>query len=655
MEKTGYFGKILWIDLTNKKFEEKSISGDLYREYIGGYGLGCKILYDNMPSKIDPLSEQSLLGFFPGLLTGTTAPFSGRYMVVGKSPLTGTWGDANSGGTFGPEIKKCGYDGIVITGKADRPTYVSIIEGETRFNDAGELWGKDAIEAENHLKEKHGKFIKTAGIGQAGEKLSKISGIVNDKGRIAARAGLGAIMGSKNLKILVLRGREKIEHYDKATFQEMVKRYHSTNPNGKTGKIKKKLIGQIPKVPKLLNKLGGTDSGSPGMISIVYRNFGTSFANTLSAISGDSPVKNWKGIGLFDFPTEDVKKISTNVFNSYKKREYGCYSCPVQCGGICEVPELDLKETHLPEYETCCSFGTLLLNKDPISIFELNEICNRAGLDTISTGATVAFAIECFENGIISKEDTDGLELNWGNSEAIIALVKKMIDREGIGDILTDGVRIASEKIGKESEEFAIHSLGSELPMHDPKYFKSLGFSYAFDPTPGRHTTASVDFNDVGPVDKFEPKISLPEDIKENENSRLKAQRIYSGFHQVMCSSGLCMFSTSMGEYPFIDIINAFTGWDIDAEELIKTGLRIQNLRQAFTVREGVNIATNTLPGRSIGDPPFEKGPNEGITVDYKEFYRKFCDLVGWNPKNGYPLKETLRDLDLEFVIEDLY
>ncbi|TXT57229.1 MAG: Tungsten-containing aldehyde ferredoxin oxidoreductase [Promethearchaeota archaeon] len=655
MANNGYFGKVLWIDLTEKKFEEKAVSDEIYRKYIGGYGLGCKLIYDNMNPKQDPLSEDSLLGFFPGLLTGSTAPFTGRYMVVGKSPLTGTWGDANSGGTFGPEIKKCGYDGIVIKGKSESPTYVSIIEGDKSFKDASELWGKDIIEAENLVKEKHGKFIKTAGIGQAGEKLSRISGVVNDKGRIAARSGLGATMGSKNLKLIALRGREKLSYHDKEKFQDLVKTYHTTNPNGKAGKLKRRLIGQIPKIPKLLSKLGGADGGPPGLISVVYRNFGTSFANTLSAISGDSPVKNWDGIGLLDFPTDQVKNISTHVFNNYKKREYGCYSCPIQCGGICEVPELDLEETHLPEYETCCSFGTLLLNDDPMSIFTLNELCNRAGLDTISTGATVAFAIECFEKGILTKDDTDGLELTWGNSEAIIEVVKKIIKREGIGDVLADGVKIASEKIGKGSEKYAIHSLGEELPMHDPKYFKSLGFSYAFDPTPGRHTTASVDFNEVGAVDKFEPKIKLPEDRKENEQSRLEAQRIFTGFHQVMCSTGLCMFSTSMGQYPFIDIINAFTGWDMDGEELITTGLRIQTLRQAFTVREGVIISENTLPGRSVGNPPFEKGPHEGVTIQYRDFYDDFCKLIGWNPKNGYPLKETLKELDLDFAIKDLY
>jgi aldehyde:ferredoxin oxidoreductase len=285
----------------------------------------------------------------------------------------------------------------------------------------------------------------------------------------------------------------------------------------------------------------------------------------------------------------------------------------------------------------------------------LNHICNIEASDTISMGGTIAFAIECYENGILTKEDTNGLELTWGNSEAISALCKKIINREGIGDILADGVKIASEKIGKGSEKYAIHSLGSELPMHNPRFTNSLAFSYAYDPTPGKHNTASVDMADIGPINKFHEGFTLPKNWKKDEKQRVKAQILITGIYQPLQCSGLCIFATLLGRYPLLELINSLTGWNMDLDEVLKSGFRIQALRQAFTLREGVDIANNELSGRIIGDPPDEVGPMKGRTIEYKEDYQNYCREMGWNPENGYPLEETLKDLDLEFVIKDLY
>jgi len=649
----GHFGKVLWVDLSTETFKEEDLPDEMYRKYFGGYGLGCRLIYEHTPPNLDPLSEDAILGFFPGLLTGTAAPFTGRYMVVGKSPLTGTWGDANSGGTFGPAIKKCGYDAILITGKADTPKYISIIDGKREIRDANEIWGLDIKEAEEKLKEVHGKFIKTAGIGVAGEKLSKISGIANDGGRIAARSGLGALMGSKKLKMLVLKGKKKIPIHEKKKFFSLVKEYNE-GFEGLEGGLMNKIISQIPKIPKLMGKLGA-NSGPPSLIKKVYHNYGTPFANTISALSGDSPVKNWKGIGIEDFPVEKAKNLSSREINKYKVHDYGCYSCPVQCGATLKIPEIGIEETHLPEYETCCSFGTLLLNDDLMSIFQLNEMCNRAAIDTISTGAAIAFAMECFEHGIINKEDTDGLDLSWGNSDAIIQLTKKIINRDGFGDILADGPEAASKKIGKESEKFVMASHGSPLPMHDPKVYNTLALSYAYDPTPGRHTTASGEFEDTAPYDKFITSLEYPEKKYEDYESRAQTLYLNTGMHQTYCSVGLCIFARYMGEYPFLELINSFTGWDLTVDECVKSGIRIQTLRQAYTIREGIELIKNRLPGRSVGNPPQTSGPNEGITVEYKTDFENLCEKLGWNHENGYPLKETLKDLDLNLVIPDLY
>ncbi len=651
----GFFGKVLWVDLTKNSFEEEVLPENMYRQFMGGYGLGCRLLYERMDSKVKPLSPESIIGFFPGLLTGTAAPFSGRFMVVGKSPLTGTWGDANSGGTFGPAIKKCGYDGILVKGAAKNPKYISIIDGNIEILDASDIWGKDVIESELFLKNKHGKLIKTAGIGLAGERLSKISGIANDKGRIAARSGLGAVMGSKKLKTIVLKGNKKVLISNRENFLSLIKEYHKATKIKPLSPMKKNILSKIFGMVKSIRRLKIGMAASPTLMRTIYRYFGTTIGNVISAETGDSPIKNWSGIGMYDFPYEKSKLLSSVNINKYKVKEYGCFSCPVQCGAILKVPELDIKEMHSPEYETCCSFGSLLLNNDLLSILKINDLCNRAAIDTISTGVTVAFAIECFQNNLLNLDDTGGLDLMWGNSKSVVELVRKIILREGIGDILADGAKIASEKIGKNSKQYAITSFGSEIPMHDPRYFKSLAFTYAFDPTPGRHTAASIDFSEIGPYDKFEKSLNLPKKWKKNEEKKVEAQVINTGFHQILNCAGMCMFSPSFGPYPFIDLLNSLTGWNTNIDDYIKTGIRIQTLRQAFTIREGINIAQNELPDRIIGLPPAEKGPHKGKTVEYKEFYKEFCNRLGWNPENGYPLKKTLKDLDLEFVIKDLY
>ncbi|MFX0138806.1 MAG: aldehyde ferredoxin oxidoreductase family protein [Candidatus Hodarchaeota archaeon] len=652
---TGFFRKIIWINLTEQNFKEQSLPEEIYRQYLGGYGLAVKLIYDNMPANVDPLSTEAIFGFFPGLLTGTAAPYSGRYMVAGKSPLTGTWGDANSGGNFGPEIKKCGYDAILIKGMASNPVYISLIDGINEIFDASDLWGLDFIKTEQILKEKHGKLTKVAGIGQAGENLSKISGIANDKGRIAARSGLGAVMGSKNLKALVLKGNQRLDLYDKISFMNIVKNYNSMGVKIEPGGLIKSVLNKSPNFAKLLRRFKIKFSGPAGMIRYIYKKFGTSTGNTLAAEIGDSPIKNWSGIGMYDFPFSKSKDISAIVIHDYKVRDFGCFACPIQCGAILKVPELDFEETLLPEYETCSAFGSLLLNNDLLSIFEINDLCNRAAIDTISTGVTVAFAVECFENGILSLEDTEGLELTWGNSKALVELVKKIIKREGIGVLLADGCDIASEKIGKGSKKFAMTSFGSEVAMHNPRIFPSLALTYAYDPTPGRHTAASIDFIDIGPIDKFQKGFKLPKGWKKDEVKKQKGQKLTTCFHQTLCSAGLCIYSTLFGPYPFVNLINTLTGWDLNMDDIIKIGWRIQTLRQAFNLREGVEIMNNELPGRITGNPPDERGPSKGISVEYKDFYKGYCTEMGWNPENGYPLKETLKNLDLEFVIKDLY
>ena len=297
----------------------------------------------------------------------------------------------------------------------------------------------------------------------------------------------------------------------------------------------------------------------------------------------------------------------------------------------------------------------MCLNDDLLSIVEANETCNRYGIDTMSAGAVIAFAIECYERGIITREDTNGIELTWNNEQSLKAILEQIVNREGLGDILADGVKKAAERIGSEADKCAIHVGGQEPGFHDPCYYTSRGTGYVCDPTPGRHTAASIDFIDIGPINKFQKGFKLPKGWKRNESKKIEGQKLVAAFHQVLSSAGLCSFSTLFGPYPFIDLINNFTGCNITVDELITIGLRIQTLRQAFTLREELDIANNKLPGRVTGHPPDKRGPTKGISVDYEEFYRGYCREMGWNPENGYPLKETLKALNLEFVIKDLY
>ncbi len=535
-------------------------------------------------------------------------------MITGKSPLTGTWGDSNCGGFFGPEIKKCGFDALLIRGKANVPKCIAIIEGDMQIIDASDLWGLDVVQTENKLIERYRK-VQVASIGQAGEELSLISGIVNDKARIAGRSGFGAVMGSKNLKSIALKGNEKIPVEDRDELNRLTKEYN-----------------------KVINE-------STSVLISIFKNLGTTAGNTLMVQMGDTPIKNWGGTSKVDFPDAMANKISGMEINRYKQKAYGCFACPVQCGAIMNVEEVGIKNTHRPEYETCSVFGPMLLNDDLMSIFIINDLCNRAGIDTISLGATVAFAIECYENSIISKDDTDGLELRWGNSSAIIELVKKVIKREGFGNILADGSKIASEKIGKGSNMYAIHSMGQELGMHSSKLYRSMGATYAFDPTPGRHTTPTLDFSASGRLGQpngLFSGFSLPTEFKKPGDDRNEAEKLIVGIWQSLNSLGLCQFISIYQKYPLVELIKAVVGWNLTIDELVKIGIRIQTLRQAFTLREGIDIINNKLPERAEG-------------IDYLADYKGYCEKIGWNPENGYPLKESLTDLNLDFVIKDLY
>lgn len=612
----GFMGKILWVDLTNRTIRQEELPEGMCRAFVGGYGLGARIIMSRQKAKVDPLGPQNILGLTTGIFTGTPAIGGSRYIAVGKSPLTNGWGDANSGGFFGPKLKASGFDAIFFEGISEEPVYLYVENGRAEIRDARHLWGKDTYETEDTLRAALGNDIEVACIGPAGEKLSLIAAIINNRGRAAARSGLGAVMGSKRLKAVVVRGDMKIPIFNEERMNELRKKYLS------------ELTGHVE----------------------IMRTYGTPGIFVRLCEVGDAPTKNWTGAAVVDFP--DYPKLGGDNVIAREERKYACFRCPLGCGGHMKEGAGEYSYPpglHKPEYETIAMFGSNLLNSNLDSIFKANDICNRYGLDTISAGAAIAFTIESYERGVITRSDTDGLEMTWGNHRAIVAMTEKLAKREGFGDIIADGIKRASERIGKGSEEWAIHVQGQEVPAHDPKYGYHWAITYWFDPTPARHTQG-------GEV-MHPPGLPIPPFDAQSFKGRGEAHKIGSNFTHVIQAGGMCLFL--YWAFPHVqavvDFINALSGWDVTLQELLKTGERIANIRQAFNVREGLFSPKFKLPARLYGKPPLDRGPLKGITIDEESVKKEYLEAMDWDLETARPSKRKLLELGLEDVVKMLY
>jgi aldehyde:ferredoxin oxidoreductase len=620
----GYTGRIGFVDLSEGKIQEERLDEGVAHDFIGGYGLGVRTLFELQKKGVNPLGPDNILGFTTGPLTGTKTPSSGRYTVVCKSPLTGCWGDANSGGFFGGEMKSAGWDALFISGAAAGPKYLFVTDEGIELKDASHLWGKDAIETEEILgKEYEGAKIKVACIGPASEKLSLISGIVNDKGRIAARAGVGAVMGSKRLEAVVVFGKGKTRVADQERLDSLRKSFM-------------KEFREMKAFPEILTKYG--TCGLTGALTL----------------GGATPIKNWLYAGKQAFPSFN-KIADGDTVLQYQTRKYACEGCPIACGGIFEVSKgaYPVAEVHKPEYETIGAFGNMCMNDDLLSIIKMTDMCNRSGLDTISAGSVIAFAMECYEKGIISRADIDGIELTWGNSDAMIAMLEKIIKREGFGDILADGVRVAAKKIGKASEDFAIHVGGQEPGLHNALFLPGRGTGYVSDPTPGRHTATPMARLD-GAAATIAPYPELHFENFDRYEYRAKggASATASCYYQVGACAGACLFPLIFfGNYPMMDFLNAVTGWEMDMDGLLKTGARIQTLRECFNIREGIDPAQIKLPPRMAGLPPKTDGPLSDVTIDIDALVSEYSKAMGWDPKSRRPKSETLSRLGLSDLV----
>lgn len=645
--KYGYMGKILWIDLTTKTFKDEIIPDKVYEEFLSGYGLASKVIYENQPTGIDYKDKRSIISVMSGILTNTEATFNGRWMLAGKSPLTGCWGDANCGGNFGPAIKQTGYDGFFITGKSDKPVYIYIDDKKQEIRSAHDLWGKkDAVETEEILSERHSiepydtvnEKAKVISIGSAGESCSLISGVVNDKGRLAARSGLGALFGIKNLKAICLNDNREVYVYDR-----------------------EKVMNSTRKLVKDLQN--STDA-----FCNTLKWSGTAGTTNDSVNMGDSPIKNWAGVAEDDFPQQKASRISGYSVTKYQTSEYYCAGCTFGCGGTCTVKELGLKDTHRPEYEILAGFGALLLCDNPVDIFYINEKLNRAGFDAISVATTVAWAFEAYEKGLF-KDKFPYLKLEWGDTKAVVALVDDMIANKNLGKHLRNGVKKAAKHFDKEGVTAPMHVLGQELPMHDSRKEGSLtlGVGYETEPTPGRHTSTNAQWEQMADTPN-------PDTYLNDKNLNIKFQKRYVHSdqsherqgHDLMSAScsediingvGLCNFSF-MGPYvPIVPWVNNVTGWNKTFEEYMEIGKRIKTVRHSFNIREGIDVANIKMPARARGNNILKDGPNaySANVLKWDDAKADYYISMGWDEKTAKPLLKTLKSLKLDFVADDLY
>ncbi len=515
--------------------------------------------------------------------------FGGRYTVVCKSPVTGGWNDANSGGFFGPELKRAGFDAVFVSGASAEPVYLFVKDGKAEIRDARGLWGKDTAETLEALILETGESnLRAALIGPAGERQSLMACVINDKHRAAGRGGCGAVMGSKNLKAVAVKG---------------------------TGEIP---VAHPERIKKINGEILDYMKNGPTVEQVkLWAAYGTGGITAGAGLSGDSPVKNWGGVGAVDMGEESLTKLATFSFDArYNTRKYACAQCPLACGAHYKVDDgkWPVGETDRPEYETLAAFGTMALNDDVESIIKCNHICNRFGLDTISVGATVAWAIECYENGIFSQKETGGIELRWRNGAAIVALTEAIAHQTGFGKVLALGSARAAEKLGKGAEYLQTVQ-GIELPMHDPRYSPRFARTYQCDPTPARHVKGGLGI----------PDFQSPNEVKYNYEGRGEIDVAFTCHTEIVNAAGSCMFggfSTPRDALP--GLIEAATGWDFKEDDVLRTGKRIMNMRHVFNLREGRKREDSLLPKRCVGEPPLAEWPPERITVDHRKLADNF-------------------------------
>jgi len=597
----AYAGKVLRVDLGREQIREEPIDLGLARSFIGGRGLASKIICDEVDAGIDPLDSANKLILATGPFTGTSAVCGGRFMAVTKGALTGTIACSNAGGNFGPELKYAGYDMVVFEGAAERPVMLVIDDASVELRPAGELWGQDVHQTEDALHEQFGDAFKCVSIGPAGEKLVRFASIINDKSRAAGRSGVGAVMGSKNLKAVAVRGTGGVTVADPQGFRAAC------------------LDG--------LDKLNAGEITGAGL-----KQFGTAILVNIINESGLFPARNFQE-GQF----ESAEQISGETMaERILVRPRACVACPIACGRVTAIKGGPFESRgDGPEYETVWSLGADVGVGDLAAVSKANYICNELGMDTISAGATIACAMELFEKGVITQEQT-GCPLRFGNAEAVVDMMTKIGYRQGFGDALAEGAARLAERFGRP--ELFMGAKRQEFPAYDPRGTFGMGLQYATSNRGGCHVRGYLIAPEI---------LGIPE--KADPHTAQGKAALCIGFQDLTAaldSSGMCLFVTfSLGGPELVAMLNAATGFDYDVEGLMQAGERIWNLERLFNQRAGFGRKDDTLPERLLHEP-MPAGPAEGKTVPLEAMLAEYYRLRGWDAQ-GQPTEEKLAALGL--------
>jgi aldehyde:ferredoxin oxidoreductase len=606
----GYAGKVAWIDLTRGDVREEPLSEPLLRKYLGGKALGAELLYRHLRPGVEPYDPENLLIYVTGPLTGTAFPATSRSAIVTRSPMTGTFLDSYSGGYFGPHLKFAGYDALLIRGKSPKPAYLLVEQGKISLRSAEHLWGLLTSETEDRLREELGSGgrVSVAAIGPAGEKRVRFAAVLNDR-RAYGRGGTGAVMGSKNLKAVAVVGPGELSFSDRERFRELTNRTR----------------GRISEHP-FVGKTGA------------FAKAGTMATLDLTQETGTLPTRNWT-----ENTSPRAQEINADAFLALAVRQQACWACPIGCSRETRAT-LHGRETLTegPEYETMYAFGTNCDVHDPAVIIRADRLCDDYGLDAISCGAAIGFAMECFEAGLLSPEETEGLALRFGDGDTLLRAVDLIAAREGIGRLLGEGVKRASERI-RGSEGRAVHVKGLELPGYDPRGMKGQGLSYAVSDRGGCHLRSNTLRTELlglpKPIDRYgyEEKAAMVREL----------QLTYATLDSLIgCVFGA--FAVTMEDYA--EAVAAATGFAVGPAELRKVGERAWNLSRLFNVREGFGRKDDTLPPRLFTEPS-TSGPSKGEVVERAAFERmldEYYGVVGWDPQTGVPLPAKLAELELE-------
>jgi aldehyde:ferredoxin oxidoreductase len=600
----GYAGKILRVDLSAGSLWEEPLNADYARDYIGGSGLAARYLIDMIDSDTDPLGPNAPLFFLTGPLVGTSMTSAGRYSVCARSPLTGIWGEANSGGFFGPELRYAGYDGVLITGKSERPVWLSIIDGKSELHDAGSLWGCDIYTTQERLQQILGDpKVRVAVIGVAGENLVKIAGIANDHGRFAARTGMGAVMGSKNLKAIAVRGTGKIPLFDPAGFK--------ANSNHVLALYKDDFSAQSLR-----------EVGTAGYVNMSY-------------YMGDFPIRYFQ-VGEWP-PADDLSGVTLR--EKFLIRNRACHKCLIACGRETKAPAYGDLRVDGPEYETVGSFGSLLMISDLEATIHAGHLCNQYGMDVISLGVTIALAFELFERGLLTTSETDGIELHYGDADLVFRLIKMTAYRQGFGALLAEGNAALADYAGAPELSATVNRL--EVPMHDPRAFLGMAVTYALSPRGACHMEGDMFGLDIGQGVAEELGLE-PGNRHENSVEKGRTSARMQAWRNLYNSLVLCQFENP-GVIPLLTAINLGTGWKLEPEGLMILGKRIVTIKRVLNFKLGLTRANDRLPDLLL--KPLQDGGTVGIVPDMKLLLDGAYAEFGWDPQTGYPREDVVRDL----------